>query len=121
MQQAAAQAYQKTAKQTASPRELESSLLYKSAGDLQRIRDNWDAAKGELFEALTLNRKVWTIFLEHATSADCHLPPAIQQNIANLGLFVVNHTLKVQTSPAPGKLDVLININREIAAGLRGT
>ncbi len=45
MQQQAALAYQQTAKKTASPRELEASLLSKSAAQLQRIRDDWDNKK----------------------------------------------------------------------------
>ncbi|MGD1933649.1 MAG: flagellar biosynthesis regulator FlaF [Candidatus Phaeomarinobacter sp.] len=38
--------------------------------------------------------------------------------MANLGIFILKHTVSVQASPTPEKLDVLININREIAAGL---
>ena len=46
------------------------------------------------------------------------LPAAIRQNIANLGLFIFDRTLDVQMSPDPKKLDILITINRELAAGL---
>ncbi len=45
MQQQAAAAYQQTAKKTANPRELEASLLSKSAAQLQRIKDDWDNKK----------------------------------------------------------------------------
>jgi len=31
----------------------------------------------------------------------------------------MKHTIRVQANPEPRKLDVLININRELAAGLR--
>ncbi|MFL5207653.1 MAG: flagellar biosynthesis regulator FlaF, partial [Microvirga sp.] len=48
------------------------------------------------------------------------LPAAIKQNVANLGIFIFNHTLAVMTQPAPERLAILIDINREIAAGLRG-
>jgi flagellar protein FlaF len=47
------------------------------------------------------------------------LPPAEKQNVANLGIFVFNHTLEVMTAPAPKRLGILVNINRELAAGLR--
>ena len=43
----------------------------------------------------------------------------IRQNVANLGMFVMNHQRELQISPEARKLDVLININRELAAGLR--
>ncbi|MBV8791601.1 MAG: hypothetical protein JO237_06065, partial [Pseudolabrys sp.] len=39
--------------------------------------------------------------------------------IANLGLFVFNHTVTTQADPKPEMLGSLIRINRELAAGLR--
>jgi flagellar protein FlaF len=55
-----------------------------------------------------------------ATSPENPLPPGIRQNVANLGLFVFNHTIAIMANPNPESLDSLININRELAAGLRG-
>jgi len=40
--------------------------------------------------------------------------------VANLGLFVMNQTLALTAEPKPEKLGTLININRELAAGLLG-
>jgi flagellar protein FlaF len=119
MQQHATQAYQTTAKRTGNPRDLEANLLSKSAINLQRIRDNWDDASSDLAAALKFNRKLWNVFLNSATNDENPLPTAIRQNIANLGLFVLTHTMKVEARPDPTRLDVLININREVAAGLR--
>lgn len=119
MQQNAAQAYQTIAKQTADPRELEAQLLSKSAHSLKALQDNWDNGHAELFNVLNHNRKLWTVFLSTVSKEDNPLPDAIKQNVANLGLFVMNHTLEVQSAPEASKLDVLININRELAAGLR--
>ena len=119
MQQHATQAYQTTAKRTGNPRDLEANLLSKSAINLQRIRDNWDDASSDLSAALKFNRKLWNVFLNSATNDENPLPTAIRQNIANLGLFVLTHTMKVEARPDPTRLDVLININREVAAGLR--
>jgi len=48
------------------------------------------------------------------------LPDLIRQNVANLGLFVMNQTISLTAEPRPEKLVPLININRELAAGLRG-
>jgi flagellar protein FlaF len=107
------------AKRTGSPRDLEANLLSKSALAMQRIRENWDLADTELAGALKFNRKLWNVFLNSATREENPLPAAIRQNIANLGLFVLSHTLRLEASPEAHKLDVLININREIAAGLR--
>jgi len=119
MQQQAAAAYQQTAKKTANPRELEASLLSKSAAQLQRIKDDWDNKQSELEGALTYNRKLWTVFLTSVTKDENPLPIAIKQNVANLGIFVMNQTITVLARPAPEKLAVLININKELAAGLR--
>ena len=116
-----ASAYSKVAQVSQSPRELEAAILMKAAARLQAIRDDWAGRKGDLDEALTYNRKLWTILVTSATEASNPLPHAIKQNVANLGLFVFNQTVSVMTNPAPERLASLITINREIAAGLRAS
>ena len=118
MQQHATQAYQTVGKKTGNPRELEANLLSKSATNLQRIREDWALADSELLGALKFNRKLWNVFLNSVTREESPLPTAIRQNIANLGIFVFKRTIEIQSTPAPEMLDVLININRQIAAGL---
>ena len=118
MQQAAS-AYSKAAQATQSPRELEAAILLKAAARLQAIRDDWDGRRRELFDALTYNRKLWTVLVTSATEEGNPLPAPIKQNVANLGIFIFNHTLAVMTQPAPERLGILITINREVAAGLR--
>ena len=58
------------------------------------------------------------VLVTSATGPDNPLPDAVKQNVANLGLFVFSHTLRLMADPAPELLGVLITINREIAAGL---
>lgn len=118
--QKAAKAYGTTAKKTASPRELEADLLLSAAARLQAIHDGWDKKQPELDAALLYNRKLWSIFMTSATSSDNPLPIAIRQNVANLGLFVFKQTMTVLVDPKPENLGSLININRELAAGLLG-
>lgn len=120
MQHNAALAYQQVGRQTVTPRLLEANLLSKAAAQLQRVRDDWDNARHELDSALMFNRKLWTVFLGSVTGEESELPKPLRENIANLGLFVMKQTLSIQDKREPGKLTVLININREIAAGLRG-
>ena len=115
----AVQAYQTIANQTASPRDLEADLLLKAASRLQAIQDRWDSEQSALDAALLYNRKLWSIFLTSATSEDNPLPTDVRQNVANLGLFVMNQTLSMLSDPKPDQLRPLININRELAAGLR--
>ncbi len=121
MQNNAALAYQQVGKQTVSPRLLEANLLSRSAAQLQRIRDDWENSAGGLHAALTFNRKLWNIFLSSVTGEESKLPRQLRENVANLGIFVMKHTLATQTRPEARKLDVLININRELAAGLRAS
>jgi flagellar protein FlaF len=109
------------ARQTSSPRELEANLLLQAASRLQALHDSWDQNKSQLDEALLYNRKLWTVFLTTATNNTNPLPPAIRQNVANIGIFVMNHTLSTSADPRPEKLVSLIKINREIAAGLLGS
>jgi flagellar protein FlaF len=118
--QQAAKAYARVAQATQSPRELEANVLIKAASRLQAIRDDWDGRRAELYDALTFNRKLWTILVTSATDAENPLPQAIKDNIATLALFIFNRTMAVTAEPTPDKLAPLININREVAAGLRG-
>ena len=115
----AAQAYKNVAKETASARDLEASLLLKSAAQFQAIRDGWDRRKVDLNDALLFNRKLWTFFIDAVTRDDNPLPIAIRQNVASLGLFVIGRTITLTSNPQPDGLGTLININRKIASGLR--
>ncbi len=121
MQNQAVQAYQQAARQTVAPRDLEANLLSTAAGHFQRIRDDWDLLWSELPTALKFNRKLWTVFLTSVIDEESQLPQALRQNIANLGVFVLTQTAELQVAPAPEKLDILVKINRELAAGLRGS
>ena len=118
--QNAAKAYGKIAIQTASPRELEADLLLKAASRLQAVKDGWDSSRPSLDDALLYNRKLWTIFLTSVTGSENPLPTEIRQSVANLGLFVMKQTLSALANPGPEQLSSLININRELAAGLLG-
>ena len=116
---AAANAYRSVAKEIASPRELEANLLLKAAAQLQAVSDTWDQDNSGLDEALTYNRKLWTIFLESVTGPDSELPIEIRENVASLGVFIMKHTFAVMAKPRREALASLININRSLAAGLR--
>jgi flagellar protein FlaF len=120
MQHAAAQTYKNVANDTSSARELEASLLLKSAARIQSIHDGWEARKTELADALLFNRKLWTIFLDSILRDDNPLPIEVRQNVCSLSVFVINRTIKLAGDPKPEGLGSLININRQLAAGLLG-
>lgn len=116
-----AQAYLRTQQTTASPRELEASLLIKAAARLQSIRDDWGMAREQLDDAVTYNRKLWTILATSATRGDNPLPQDVKNNVANLAAFIFSHSMRILSDPTPEKLSTLISINANIAAGLRGS
>ena len=118
--QNAAQAYSNTAQNTVTPREREASLLLKSASQMQFAIDNWqNGDRDSLRHALQYNRKLWTVFVSSISGTENPLPVAVKNNIGSLGVFIFRHTVSILARPAPEKLDVLIAINRDIAAGLR--
>jgi flagellar protein FlaF len=116
----ATRAYGKVANQTASQRELEASLLLKAASRLQAVHDGWEHTKGDLADALLYNRRLWTIFVTSVAQDDNPLPRQVRQDVANLGLFVFTHSLSLIADPRPEYLGCLVNINRQVAAGLQG-
>jgi len=121
MQQLAAQqAYKKIANETSGARELEANLLLRSAARFQAICDGWERRKADLSEALLFNRRLWTFFIASVTRDDNPLPVDVRQNVASLGVFVINRTIKLTSDPKPEGLTTLIDINRHIASGLRG-
>lgn len=115
----AAQAYSRTAQTTLGPRALEAHLLIKAAAKLQAIKDDWSRADAELGNALIYNRKLWTIFVGSVTAEDHPLPVELRSNIANLGAFIFKQTIMIEINPAAEQLQILIDINRNLAAGLR--
>jgi flagellar protein FlaF len=115
----ATSAYAKTAQKTASPRELEAHLLLKAAARIQSVIDGTITDLPGALEALRYNRRLWTILLGSITDPSHPMPVEIRQNVANLGIFSVSHTLALEIEPDPERMGVLVNINRRIAEGLR--
>lgn len=101
-------------------RQLEATVLTKAAAMLEEIKQNWDAPDAQelLGDVLTYNERLWTVFQAELVDNTHPMPPQIKNNILILGDFVGRYTRKLGPQPAPDKLDVLININRNIAAGL---
>lgn len=110
----------KTAQSVVSPRELEASLLIKAATRLQAVADDWDMRGRNLDDALTYNRRLWTLLVSAVIAEDNPLPVGIKTNILGLANFIFNQTFKISADPQPQSLSALIGINRDIAAGLRG-
>jgi flagellar protein FlaF len=114
----AAQAYARTAQQTASPRDIEAQALLKAARQLQDAMNNWDESDSGVQHALLFNRKLWSIFVTDAISDKNPEIIEIRQNIANIGIFVLTQCSALQLKPEKERLQALIDINRNIATGL---
>lgn len=115
----AARAYAQIANQTSAPREREAQLLLQAANRLQTVAEGAVKDRHAITEAIRFNRKLWTVLATSATNEANELPVTVKQNVASLGVFILNHSLKLEIQPDPERVGVLISINRQIAAGLR--
>jgi flagellar biosynthesis activator protein FlaF len=115
-------AYRNVEKATLSQRDIEATVLTKAAMQLQSIKENWtcDDHDTQLEDALNYNQRVWTFFQAELSVEENPLPDEIKRNLLALSLFVDRRTFEALAYPAPEKLDALININLNVAAGLRG-
>lgn len=116
----AASAYAKVANETASPRDLEASLLLQAAAKLQTVHDSWPNKPADFKEALLFNRRLWTVFLDSVMQDDNKLPKQVRENVRRLGMFVMTETFAAMTKPTLNQLEAMIRVNRGIAVGLRG-
>jgi flagellar biosynthesis activator protein FlaF len=121
MYQAAFKAYDSVNKSTMSGRDVEAAVLTKAALKLKASQDNY-ARNGHdayLDEALKYNQRVWCIFQAELENSKNPLPKALKVSLLRLVAFIDKRTLETIAYPTPEKLTILININQNIAAGLR--
>ncbi|MBL3676724.1 MAG: flagellar FlaF family protein [Alphaproteobacteria bacterium] len=132
----AAGAYAHYAKEGAeSQRELEASVLLKAAARLEALQGEWEkGARAALPEVLAYNRKLWLVFYDSALEREeeakhAPQPPegseagvesSVRKNMIVLARYVFRREVDILAAPDPEKLDILISINRNIAAGLMG-
>lgn len=107
-------------KHTPDQRELEAHVLLKSAKFLQDIQNDWDNTTPEILEeTLKYNRQIWMMFYDTALEdPEENRPNDLRSNIINLANFVFKREVDIMSAPKKDKLNVLISVNREIAAGL---
>lgn len=120
----AADAYSSTAAET-DQRALEGKILLKAAQKLEdisrRLSEGESVHFTEIAGVLEYNQKLWTVFVGDMADDSHDLPQNIKNNIATLGVFIFNRTKDVMIEASPEKFKVLIDINRNIAAGLMKT
>lgn len=107
-------------KNTPDQRELEAHVLLKSAKFLSDVQKDWDNITPEMLEeTLKYNRQIWLMFYDTAIeNTEGNRPNDLRSNIINLANFVFKREMEILGSPSKEKLNILISINRDIAAGL---
>lgn len=117
----AAGAYGSTAAAT-DPRALEGHVLLKSAQILEDLMNALKAGEKvsltDIGMVLDHNQKLWTLLASDATDAASPLPDDLKNNIASLAAYIFNRMLDIRADCEPGKFEILIKINRNIASGL---
>lgn len=121
MSQNPVDAYNAMNKENLSGRELEASVLTRAGLMLKQVQENWETPDRDqkLFEAIKFNQKVWSFFQAELSDPENPLPKNIREDILNLSLFIDKRLFEVMANPDSNKLSIVIDINFNIAAGLR--
>ena len=109
--------YQQTQRLGSNPSETETRALLEAARRLSAVQKR-DANLEEYRAALRLNWRLWTLFQTDIAEPENLLPVEIKRNILSLAAYVDRQTVTALARVAPDHLQVLIDINRQIAAGL---
>ena len=112
-------AYSRGGRGLIDQRRLEGDVLLQAAQRLDELRRRWSPELyGELDSALLHNRKLWTIFAAEMGNDASELPLQLRNNIASIAVFVFKRSLELLAKPAAEPIAALVDINRNIAAGL---
>ena len=116
-------AYESVSKATQTGRETEAAVLTKAALKLKDCQDTWDAPDRDnrLEEALNYNQRIWSIFQSELSREDHELPKKLRRDILRLAAFIDRRIFETMAFPSPEKLKIVIDINNNLAAGLRSS
>lgn len=117
----AANAYAKASQAALTPREAEAAVLLKAARRLQPFCQGDVAASPALNEALVFNQRVWTVLASAVADPSAPLPDEMRGNVTRIALFVFRTSLDAMIAPTARKLDALVSLNHNLAAGLQGS
>ncbi|KAF0223967.1 MAG: hypothetical protein FD176_1565 [Rhodospirillaceae bacterium] len=106
--------------QPGNPRQTEAWALTEAARRMS-LAQKEGASSDDLLVAVRLNWRLWTIFQAELSGEESALPDQMRLDMLSLCNFIDRRSVDIIAEPLPAKLDVLININRQIAAGLFST
>jgi flagellar protein FlaF len=114
-------AYTNMQKEILTGRELEASVLSRAGIMLKQVQENWNAPDREkkFVDAVKFNQKVWSFFQAELSDPENPLPLKLREDILNLSIFIDKQLFDVLAYPDPEKLSIVIDIDFNIAAGLR--
>ena len=112
-------AYQKAAQKNEEPRQLELRAFAQATRELIEAAKMPKAEIGRRAEALSKNRRLWTLLATDCATEGNHLPNALRAQIISLSLFVDKQSRAVIREDE--SFDVLIEINRTVMEGLAAT
>jgi flagellar biosynthesis activator protein FlaF len=123
MRSGQAEAYSRAQCATLTDRELEAAVLMKAAALLRHAQAQWGSTERDrlLDEALRFNQRIWTFFQVSLMEEGNRLPADLKAQVISLSAFVDRRVFEMMAFPEAEKLSVLIAINTNIAAGLKGS
>ena len=115
------QMYETVSRTTLSGRDIEAEVLTKGARKLRQCQESWneEGHRAKLDDALKFNQRVWSIFQGELGREDNPLPKQLKRDLLKLSVFIDKRIFETMAYPSPEKLTAIIEINQNIAAGLR--
>lgn len=109
-----------TIPQPGNPRETEAWALTEAARRMS-LAKNPEIPDEDFLVAVRLNWRLWTIFQSELAGPECQLTMEMRQDMLSLCNFVDRRTVDIIADLDRSKVDALVNINRQLAAGLFAT
>lgn len=110
------QAYQNAARKTETPRQTEFRAFAAATRGLIDAASLPATEVGRRAEALSTNRRLWSLLASDCAAEGNALPQGLRAQIISLSMFVDRHSSAIMRQGA--SFDVLIEINRSIMQGL---
>jgi flagellar protein FlaF len=98
-----------------NPARTEAWALLEAARELHQSKEG---PIEDFRAALRKNWRLWTIFQASLSEADCTVPLPVRRNLLGLSNFIDRQTADLLAVRDAKKVDVLVNINRQISEGL---
>ena len=110
---------QQSALNTGTPQSVEGYALVEMARRMAALQAG-PFDRDEFLHTVRTNWRIWTIIQANLVDPECDVPTPIRDNLVSLSNFIDKRSAELLSKQDPDALTVLININRQIGAGLMG-